>query len=335
MGRGELREWVRGKLPEYMVPWQYVVLEEMPRTANGKLDRKRLPAPEEETRRQAEVEAPRTAVEQIVGGIWEQVLGREGIGWETGFFGLGGHSLLATQVVSRVRSVLGVEMRIAGDVREADVEGVCAGDGEERGGGARKREGASAGASGAEGEMPLSYAQQRLWFLEQLEPGKPGVQPAVWDAADGRSWTRRRCGRSLMEIVRRHEVLRTSFPAEEGEAVQRGGGGRQGAGWDRSGRERGGRRGEELAGKVAEAESGRRFDLSEGAVGEGHGGAEGRAGAGAVGDDAPHRERRMVDGDPGTGVHEFVRGVPGRAPDAAGGVEDPVSRTMRDGSGSG
>ena len=105
----ELREYLRGRLPDYMVPTVIVELEQMPLTSNGKLDRRGLPKPELDEA-STEYEAPRSAVEEIVSGIWGEVLRVEKVGIAESFFELGGHSLLATQVVSRVRRVLGVEV---------------------------------------------------------------------------------------------------------------------------------------------------------------------------------------------------------------------------------
>ena len=109
-----LKRYLQGKLPEYMVPVEYVKLKELPLTSNGKLDRRRLPEPKRKVEGEGEGEqaSGRTAAEQIVGGIWEHVLGVEKVGVEENFFELGGHSLLATQVVSRVREALGVEVAV-------------------------------------------------------------------------------------------------------------------------------------------------------------------------------------------------------------------------------
>jgi acyl carrier protein len=107
----QLRSYLKEKLPEYMVPAAFVVLGELPLTANGKVDRRRLPAPE---RSRAEVGsdyvAPRNVIEEMLAGIWSEVLGIEQVGVLDDFFALGGHSLLATQVISRVRNTFNMEM---------------------------------------------------------------------------------------------------------------------------------------------------------------------------------------------------------------------------------
>jgi amino acid adenylation domain-containing protein len=105
----ELREFLKGKLPDYMVPTAIVMLESMPLTGNGKIDRKALPAPEFQPE-SVEFVAPSTPTQVAVAALWGQVLKLERVGIEANFFDLGGHSLLATQIVSRVRSMFGVEM---------------------------------------------------------------------------------------------------------------------------------------------------------------------------------------------------------------------------------
>ncbi len=108
-----LREYLNERVPEYMVPSAFVVLEELPLTANGKVDRAKLPAPERSrSELQSEYVEPGSEAEELLAGIWSEVLGVERVGVEDNFFELGGHSLLATQVVSRVREVFGVELAL-------------------------------------------------------------------------------------------------------------------------------------------------------------------------------------------------------------------------------
>src|SRR5204863_7630497 len=105
----QLRDFLRERLPEPMVPEAVVLLKSLPRTPNGKVDRRALPAPEEEERAS---EPPRGPVEEVVAAIWCEVLDRSEVGREESFFDLGGHSLLAVRVTSRVRAVFGVELPV-------------------------------------------------------------------------------------------------------------------------------------------------------------------------------------------------------------------------------
>ncbi|MBV9773182.1 MAG: non-ribosomal peptide synthetase, partial [Gemmatimonadetes bacterium] len=110
------------RVPEYMVPGAFVVLEQLPVTVNGKIDRRALPAPE---RREEGYVAPRTAMEEVVAGIWAEVLKVEQVGVTENFFELGGHSLLATQVVSRLREMLGVEVKLRAIFEKPTVEALA------------------------------------------------------------------------------------------------------------------------------------------------------------------------------------------------------------------
>ncbi|MET0399317.1 MAG: non-ribosomal peptide synthase/polyketide synthase [Longimicrobiaceae bacterium] len=214
----ELRAWLRERLPEYMVPGAIVVMEALPLTRNGKVDRRALPAPADAGPDEA-YRAPRTDVEEILAGIWAEVLGTERVGVDAGFFDLGGHSLLATQVVSRARQALGLEVPLR-MLFEAPTLAALA---------ARIEELRSAGTSaappivraareGSEG-LPLSFAQQRLWMVDRLQPGSPVYNmPAalrmrgVLDVAA--------LAASLGELVRRHEALRTTLVERGDAAVQ-------------------------------------------------------------------------------------------------------------------
>ncbi|MCA1616786.1 MAG: phosphopantetheine-binding protein, partial [Acidobacteria bacterium] len=108
----ELRAHLKERLPDYMLPSAYVALDSLPLTANGKVDRRALPAPEQAASSAQRYVAPRTPVEEVLCGIWAEVLGVERVGVEDNFFELGGHSLLITQVVSRVRKVFRIELAI-------------------------------------------------------------------------------------------------------------------------------------------------------------------------------------------------------------------------------
>ena len=218
---GELRGFLRQSLPEYMVPSAFVALEELPLTANGKVDRAALPAPEFGLgSAEAVYVAPRTPEEEIIAGIWAETLDGTGmrIGVHDNFFDLGGHSLLATQVISRLRDAFDVELPLR-DLFEAPT---VAGLAERVALARRSAQGLAAPPmkpTPRDGDLPLSFAQQRLWFLDQLDPGSPlyNIPAAVrlrgpLDLAA--------LERSLNAIVQRHEALRTTFETVDGRPRQ-------------------------------------------------------------------------------------------------------------------
>ncbi len=215
--RAELREYLQRKLPEYMVPSAFVELSQLPLTPNGKLDRKSLPEPVAATEVR-ENESPRTPVEEIVAGIWAEVLRLERVGGNENFFELGGHSILATQLISRVREVFQVEVPLRALFERPTVEGLAKVVEQERDAG-RQSAAPPILPAGRDMELPLSFAQQRLWFIHQLEPES---------AAYNTSRVMRLRGaldisvlrQSLQEIARRHEVLRTRFVSRDGRPVQ-------------------------------------------------------------------------------------------------------------------
>ncbi|HEU0077678.1 MAG TPA: amino acid adenylation domain-containing protein, partial [Longimicrobiaceae bacterium] len=213
---GVLREHLLRELPEYMVPSAFVFLDALPLTANGKLDRKALPAPEYGAAEETYV-APRTPVEEVLAGIWAEVLRLEQVGVEESFFELGGHSLLATWVVSRVREVFAVELPLRA-LFEGPTVAELAGRVEEM-----RRAGLPVLPPVVPveraGALPLSFAQERLWFIDRLEPGSAVYNiPGAWrleGALDEAALER-----ALGEIVRRHEALRTVFAEVDGSPVQ-------------------------------------------------------------------------------------------------------------------
>ncbi|MBB4635033.1 non-ribosomal peptide synthetase [Longimicrobium terrae] len=212
----ELRAELRRTLPEHMVPAAFVALDALPLTPNGKLDRRALPAPADAPA-EAEYAEPSTPVQQVLAGIWGQVLRRERVGARDGFFALGGHSLLATRVVSRVREVFGVELPLRVMFEAPTVAGV-----------AEVIEGMRRAARPAvppvipvarTGPLPLSFAQERLWFLDRLEPDSPLYNiPAALRLTGPLNAAA--LERALGEVVRRHEALRTVFAEVEGVAAQ-------------------------------------------------------------------------------------------------------------------
>ena len=214
-----LRSWLRGRLPEFMVPGACVFLEQFPLTPNGKINRGALPAPaNERPDLEKEFEAPRTPLEDLVAGLWAEVLGIEQIGVQDNFFELGGHSLLATQVISRVRTTLGVDLPLRVMFESPTVAGLA-----ERLTVARRVPAQSPiavlQATAPVGPIPLSSAQQRLWFFDQLEPGSSSYNlPMALRLRGPLKFTvAEQC---LREIVRRHAILRTTFTSVQNQPVQ-------------------------------------------------------------------------------------------------------------------
>ncbi len=214
LAAGRLRTFLGERLPDYMIPAGFVPVAALPLTAHGKVDRQALLALDEpEVRDAAAWTPPRTPVEEVLAGVWAELLGVERVGIDDDFFGLGGHSLIATRAVSRLRDLFGLELPLQ-DLFEtptvgglaARIESALAEDGRpERAEPPRP----------TPGEPVLSFAQQRLWFLDQLQPGGsdynlPGVFRLRGDLAVAP------LARGLAEVVRRHEALRTVFPAADG-----------------------------------------------------------------------------------------------------------------------
>ncbi|HVR11005.1 MAG TPA: amino acid adenylation domain-containing protein, partial [Thermoanaerobaculia bacterium] len=218
-GGARLRSFLGQTLPAYMVPSSFVALAALPLTPSGKVDRKALPEAGGKAGERAAFVAPRTPGEGVLAAIWEEVLGVERVGLDDGFFDLGGHSLVAMRMISRITGALGVELPVRTLFEHPKLIDLAAAV--ERAG--RAKAGTERGAPRAlpaEERLALSFAQQRLWFIDRLEPGSAAynlpipvhiagaLEVAAFAAAAG-------------EIVRRHEVLRTRFEARGGEAVQR------------------------------------------------------------------------------------------------------------------
>ncbi|RYZ40511.1 MAG: amino acid adenylation domain-containing protein, partial [Myxococcaceae bacterium] len=209
-----LREHLRKHLPDYMVPAALVALPVLPLTPNGKVDRKALPAPEASQLGASTYVAPQTPTEVALATLWSELLRVPAVGRHDNFFELGGHSLLATQVVSRIRSTLGVELPL-GDLFSAPTVAELA---------ARLVHAARAKTppltrADRTSAPPLSFAQQRLWFIDQLEPGTTLYNmplPLRFTGAVDEGALRK----SLDALMARHEVLRTTFRVEAGQPVQ-------------------------------------------------------------------------------------------------------------------
>jgi amino acid adenylation domain-containing protein len=215
----ELRSFLQQKLPEYMVPSAVVVLDSLPLTPNGKLDRNALPAPHRSRPEPDETfVAARTPVEETLASIWAAVLKVDKVGIFDNFFHLGGHSLLATQVHSRIRLAFQFDIPLRSLFENPTVASLAthiAGVQNEA-----PREQTLPISVSRQKSFPLSFAQQRLWFLDRLEPGSATYNvPAAFRLAGDLKV--QALEQSLDEIVRRHEVLRTIFPTINGDPVQR------------------------------------------------------------------------------------------------------------------
>ena len=217
----QVRSYLKERMPDYMIPSAFVVLDALPLTANGKIDRAVLPVPEQTRPELADAfVAPRTPIEETLAAIWSDVLRLDRIGVHDGFFEIGGHSLLATQIMSRVREAFGLELPLRTLFETPTIAGLAtaietaAGAGTDAG-----RETPPLAGVDRSGDLPLSFAQQRLWFLDQLESGSGYNVPTAL-----RLFGRLDTGAleaALAEIFRRHEALRTVFVEVNGAPVQR------------------------------------------------------------------------------------------------------------------
>lgn len=213
---GELQAFLRDLLPEYMIPATMLFLDRLPLLPGGKVDRRALLALE--TPQNAEtrsIVSPRDAVEEMLVGIWSRVLESERVGIHDDFFALGGHSLLAVQVIARIRGAFGVELPLRALMQASTI--------------ARLAEHIRAALQDEQavlippllpathsGSVPLSYAQQRQWFLDQLDPGN--ARANVFGAVCLRGPLHvAALEQSVQAIVRRHEILRTTFAVVAGE----------------------------------------------------------------------------------------------------------------------
>jgi amino acid adenylation domain-containing protein/non-ribosomal peptide synthase protein (TIGR01720 family) len=201
-----------------MVPGVLVSVKELPLTPNGKLDRRALAKVKgERLGGGKEYVGARTAVEELLSGIWARVLGVERVGVEDNFFDLGGNSLLTTQVVAQARRVFGVELELRKMFERPTVAGL--GEAVEEAWRAGEVEKKPLVKVERAGELPLSYAQERLWFLDQLEPGSTTYNVSMAVRMQG-GLEVGVLERALIEVVRRHEVLRTRFTSTLGKATQ-------------------------------------------------------------------------------------------------------------------
>src|SRR6266545_2339049 len=211
-----LRAWLADRLPAYMVPAACMVLPSLPVTDNGKLDRQALPVPERVRPEEKSFVAPSDPVEEVLAGLFAEVLRLERVGAHDDFFSLGGHSLPATQVMSRIRAALDVELPLRALFAAPTVASL-----------ARRVRESSRGEAALpplvpvprDGEIPLSFAQQQLWLIDQLAPGDPAYNVPLAVRLTGE------VAPALLErifaaVVHRHETLRTTFASRDGLPVQ-------------------------------------------------------------------------------------------------------------------
>jgi len=214
----ELRQFLIERLPDQLVPSAFMTLDEFPLLPNGKVNRLALPPVEigNDSLRQDAIS--RTPTEELVGGLWAKTLGMEQVGIYENFFDLGGHSLLATQVISRLREAFQVEIPLRAIFETPNVASLS-----------KSIEAAQKESLGFQAppilpiprnrNLPLSFAQQRLWFLDQLKAGNPSFNVPVALRLTGKlnvsALERTQC-----EVIRRHESLRTTFSETDGEPAQ-------------------------------------------------------------------------------------------------------------------
>ncbi len=213
-----LRTHLAARLPDYMVPAAFVFLPELPLTAHGKVDRRALARIEPQAREGVWV-APRTPTEIALAGLWAELLGVEAVGLHDDFFGLGGHSLIATRLVSRIADELGEELPLRTVFEASSLEAQAARIDAARLSG-RELQAPPIVPVARDGDLPLSFAQERLWFLYQLEPESAHYNISAGLRLDGRLEVGAFWG-TLEEIVRRHQALRTTFDTVDGRSVQR------------------------------------------------------------------------------------------------------------------
>ena len=214
----ELRRYLRESLPDYMLPSAIIVMPKLPLNANGKIDRQALPKPQDVKAATKDRIEPRTPSEEVVAAIWTEVLKRDGLGMEDNFFEIGGHSLLATQIASRLREHFKTPVPVRAVFESPSISELAKRMDTTR----REEQGMippSITPVPRNGDLPLSFAQERLWVLDQIEPNNPLYNiprtlrmrgPLRADALE----------RAINEIVRRHESQRTTFAVKGGNPVQ-------------------------------------------------------------------------------------------------------------------
>jgi amino acid adenylation domain-containing protein len=224
----DLRSVLKKQLPDYMVPSAFVRLESLPLTPNGKVDRRALPAPDISAREREDNFVPPTPpTEAKLAAIWAEVLGLQQASINDNFFALGGHSLLATSVISRIRDAFSIELPLR-HLFEAPtiaslgkvIETARSAESQEQ---SSSREAFNALVPLALGardtHIPLSYEQEYIWYLQQLNPDSTAYNSRISLGFTG-TLSLEALEKSINEIIRRHEILRTVFSVKEGQPVQ-------------------------------------------------------------------------------------------------------------------
>ena len=211
----DLRAHLAAALPDYMIPATFTTLDALPLTPSGKLDRRALPAPGRDPAT-AGYAPPRTPAEKAIAAIWADVLGTARVGIHDNFFELGGDSILSIQIVSRLRTVLGAELSPRAIFTSPTIAGLAS----------VIPDGDPAGLAALpipvvphDGPLPLSFAQQRLWFLDQFEPGSTQYVTAAATRLRGPLDTSA-LEQALTTLVARHESVRTTLDTRDGRGVQ-------------------------------------------------------------------------------------------------------------------
>ncbi|HEY0734013.1 MAG TPA: amino acid adenylation domain-containing protein, partial [Herpetosiphonaceae bacterium] len=212
----EVRTFLLRQLPEYLVPAAFVVLDTLPLTPNGKLDRRALPLPDY-GQTDTPVVAPRTPLEAEIAGIWAEVLGVAQVGIQDNFFALGGHSLLATQVITRIRETCQIALPLRALFETPTVAGLAEQIAQTQPEPSLLP--ALTPRPATTDALPLSFAQQRLWFLQQLDPSSTVYHTPILVRLTG-ALDVDALQRSLHTIIQRHEALRTAFVLHDAQPVQ-------------------------------------------------------------------------------------------------------------------
>lgn len=205
----EIHQFLENKLPEYMIPDLIVFLDELPTHSNGKIDKNSLPDPLSLLKTNNEYEKPSNNTEELIFNVWAKVLRNDSIGVNDDFFELGGHSLIATQVITRLNEIFNIDIPLRGIFENTSIRELANYIDKLLSSSSKKAE-PEFKILDRDSELPLSFAQQRLWFLNELEPNNPLYNMVAGFRMKG-NLNIEILKKSLQEIVNRHETLRTTF----------------------------------------------------------------------------------------------------------------------------